>query len=382
MSCYALIMAAGSGTRMGLSQNKVLLSLAGKSILQHTVEKFAGLVEGIVIVARREDIPAVSALSLDAHIVVGGDTRQRSVLQGLRALPEDAGIVLVHDAARPLVTREVIDRCIASAATYGSGVAGVRVKDTIKCVGEDGIILETPQRECLIAAQTPQAFSAHALREAIERLEAAGITATDDAGAMEAAGEPVHIVPGDPKNIKLTEPGDVRFAEWLLGPRVTRMGYGYDAHKLVPGRPLVLCGVQVPHEKGLLGHSDADVALHALMDALLGAAALGDIGTHFPDSDNAYRGISSLLLLGRVAELLRAGGYATCNVDVTIVAQRPKIKPYRERMIRTVAEALGVPEGCVSIKATTTEGMGFEGQEIGISAHAVATIYEPVKTFL
>ncbi len=377
MSAWALIMAAGSGTRMGMATNKALLPLAGRTLLERSARAFAGLTDGAVIVAAERDLDAIRAMGLDAKIAVGGDTRQRSVLNGLRALPEDAGIVLVHDAARPFVTEEIIRRCIDSAAEYGSGVACVPIKDTVKRVGPAGTVRTIP-RDALRAAQTPQAFRVAALKRAIEALEARGETATDDASALEAAGETVRLVEGSYDNLKLTTPEDMALAEWLLDRRsdggAPRVGYGFDAHRLAEGRPLVLLGVDIPFEKGLLGHSDADVACHALMDALLGAAALGDIGLHFPDSDPAYKGISSMRLLERVVALLRARGLAAWNADVTIVAERPKLRPYMAAMAQGVADALGIPMDRVNVKATTTEGMGFEGEGRGMSAHAVATV--------
>ena len=377
MSAYALVLAAGSGQRMGLSCNKVLAELCGKPVLWRAARAFDGLMDGLVVVAREAELSAVAALLPEAIVVAGGVTRQRSVLNGLYALPEGADIVLVHDGARPLVTRDIIRRCIESARAHGSGVAAVPVKATVKRAGPDGRVVDTPARASLYEAQTPQAFCAPALRAAIEALEARGETATDDAAAMEAAGESVRLVEGAYTNIKLTTPEDLAMAEWMLRGQsaAPRAGYGYDAHQLTEGRPLVLCGVEIPFEKGLLGHSDADVALHALMDALLGAACLGDIGRHFPDSDERYRGVSSVLLLEKVRELLAEKGWAVESADVTIVAERPKLKGYMERMCARTAEALRLSPDRVNVKATTTEGMGFEGEGLGMSAHATATIY-------
>ncbi|MCL1964590.1 MAG: 2-C-methyl-D-erythritol 4-phosphate cytidylyltransferase [Firmicutes bacterium] len=377
MSVWALIMAAGSGARMGLGHNKVLAPLAGMPVLARSAAAFNGLVDGKIIVTRAEDMEAVRAMLPSETVVRGGKTRQQSVLRGLEALPARAEIVLVHDAARPLVTRRVIERCIASARAHGSGVAGVPVKDTIKRVDSHGAVWETPPRAALRAAQTPQAFGVVTLRAAIEALEARGEIATDDAAAIEASGGTVYMVEGAETNLKLTTPEDLRMAEWMLGdgPR-GRVGHGYDAHRLVAGRPLILCGVTIPYEKGLLGYSDADVATHALMDALLGAAALGDIGCLFPDNDPAYKGISSMLLLRKVARLLREKGFSIGNADVTIVAQRPKLSPYRDAMVRAVAAALTIPPAAVNIKATTTEGLGFEGEGLGICAFAVSMIHK------
>ena len=378
MSVWAVIVAAGSGTRMGLPINKTLAALGGETVLERSVRAFDGLTDGVVVVYRAEDEETVRALRLPAVLAPGGDTRQASVLSGLHALPEDAEIVLVHDAARPFVTRETIEQCVESARKYGSGVAAMPVTDTIKRADENGRVLETLPRETLWAMQTPQAFRAAELRAAIETLQARGESATDDARAMEACGHTVRLVEGEAGNIKLTRPEDLAIARARIekngGETMLRVGHGYDAHRLVEDRKLILCGVEIPYEKGLLGHSDADVALHALMDALLGALALGDIGGHFPDSDAKYKGVSSMLLLREVAALLAAQGAAVNNVDVTILAQRPKLKPYIEQMRRNVADALQIDVSRVSVKATTTEGMGFEGEGLGISAHAVALV--------
>lgn len=368
-------MAAGSGARMGMGVNKVLMDLGGASPLERCARTFAPEVDGMLAVARPEDLEAIDALGLAIRAVPGGRTRQQSVLEGLRALPEGVEVVLVHDAARPFVDVETIRRCIASVRAHGSGVASVPVKDTIKRTSLDGAVLDTPPRETLYAAQTPQAFRPAQLRAAIEALQARGETATDDAGAMELAGHTVRLVEGSYANIKLTTPEDIAMAEHLIGARQEiRVGHGYDVHRLVEGRKLILCGVEVPYEKGLLGHSDADVALHALMDALLGSAAMGDIGTHFPDTDAAYKGISSLTLLARVRELLGAQGFRPQSVDITIVAQQPKLRPYIKEMVARVAHGLGIAEDHVNVKATTTEGLGFEGEGLGISAHAVAVL--------
>lgn len=374
MSVWALIMAAGSGTRMGTADNKALLPMGGVPVLVRSVRAFDNLVDGVLVVTRAQDMAAVRALLPGMDVIGGGDTRQQSVLRGLKALPREAAVVLVHDAARPFVDRDTISRCKEAVDQYGSGVAAIPVKDTVKQVDAQGIVLATPPREALWAAQTPQAFSVPALTQAIEALEARGETATDDAGAMEAAGWPVRLVPGDYRNIKLTTPEDIRIAEAMTFGGDVRVGHGYDVHRLVQGRPLVLCGIDIPHEKGLDGHSDADVATHALMDALLGAAALGDIGMHFPDTDMRYRDVSSIALLAQVCALLREKRLHIGNVDVTIAAQRPKLSGYREAMRHALAEAMDVPTDAVSVKATTTEGLGFEGEALGISATAVALL--------
>ena len=381
-----MIVAAGRGTRMGLGQNKVLAPLLGVPVLARTVRAFADCpsVGRIGIVTAEADIPAVEAMLRErglfervAYIASGGADRQESVRCGLdRAQGE---IVLIHDGARPFVTREVIERTIQSARERGSGVAAVVPKDTIKRVDADGRAVQTPPRDALRAVQTPQTFHLADIRAAHEWADAQGLRATDDAALLEAMGRAVYLVQGDVENIKLTTPEDMQVGEGILrrrgeGALPVRVGQGYDVHRLVPERELILCGVRVPYERGLLGHSDADVAVHALMDALLGAAALGDIGRHFPDTDPAYAGADSVRLLLHVVDLLAQRGYRPGNVDVTIVAQRPKLKDFIPQMRARLAQALGVQEQAVNVKATTTEGLGFEGEGLGISAQAVATI--------
>ena len=303
-------------------------------------------------------------------VVTGGNTRQQSVRHGLDALPEDCTEVLVHDGARALVNEDTVHRVLDSVRICGTGVAAVPVTDTVKRADAERTVRDTLDRNGLWLMQTPQGFRRELLVRAHEQ---AKDDLTDDAALVEALGEPVHLVFGSSRNIKLTTREDRRMAELLAGPSV-RIGTGFDAHRLVSGRDLVLCGVKVPFDLGLDGHSDADVALHALCDALLGAAALGDIGRHFPDTDEHYRGISSLILTERTREILARAGYAPVNVDITIIAQRPKLTPYTDAMRRNVAEALCLSKEAVSVKATTTERMGYEGRGEGISAQASALI--------
>ena len=287
----------------------------------------------------------------------------------------------IHDGARPLVTADVIARTLESAQKFGSGVAAVALKDTVKRVDEDSVVVDTPPRDKLRAVQTPQTFEAGLIRKA-HAAYALGERATDDAVLAERMGIAVHLTEGDVENIKLTTPEDMLLARQVILKRegqkeekpMMRIGHGYDVHRLVENRKLILCGVEIPYALGLLGHSDADVALHALMDALLGAAALGDIGRHFPDTDPAYKGADSGKLLDHVVALLEEKGYTVGNVDVTIICQRPKLKDYIEQMRENVARHLKVDIDCVNIKATTTEKLGFEGEGLGISSHAVACI--------
>ena len=377
---YAIILAGGSGSRMGAGCNKVLLTLGGEPVIQRSIRAFEGLVDGVVLVSREEDIPAMGAMlaksGLSAVVVVGGATRQESVWNGLCALPEGVEHVLIHDGARCLVDADTIRRCKASVEVHGTGVAAVPVVDTIKQVDADGIVAATPDRSSLMAVQTPQGFRLPLIMEAHEAARQAGFTGTDDASLVERIGHSVRLTQGNRRNIKLTAPEDINMAEAFLngGLPSLRVGQGYDVHRLVEGRELILCGVSVPHTLGLLGHSDADVALHALMDAMLGAMALGDIGKHFPDTDERYRGISSMKLLEHVVALLAEHGARVTNCDVTIVAQKPKLLPYIPQMRQNVADALSLPLDRVNVKATTTERLAFEGREEGISAQAVCMV--------
>ncbi len=376
-------MAAGRGERAGLGHNKVFYRHRGRSILSRCLDALdeTALLDGVVLVISGADEAAYAALCreegtcpLVKAVVSGGDSRRDSVLNGLLAVPEDVEIVAVHDAARPFVTRDALLATIESALRWGSGVISTPVVDTIKYLAPDGAVT-TLDRARLRAVQTPQTFRRDRLLEAHIRARDEGLTVTDDAMLFEHYYGTARLVTseGAPQNIKLTTRTDFDMLERNT-PQAFRIGQGYDAHRLVEGRDLVLCGVKVPHPRGLDGHSDADVAVHALMDALLGALAMGDIGRHFPDSDPRYRGISSMLLLDEVVRKVRDRGWQVVNADVTIVAQKPKLLPYLDAMRANLAEVLGVDEACVNVKATTTERMGFEGEETGISAQAVTLL--------
>ncbi len=377
---YAIILAGGTGSRMGADRNKVLLELQGKPVIRRSVEAFEGLVSGAVLVSREEDVPAmrtaVQGVQLPLTIVSGGDTRQASVWNGLCALPAECTHVLIHDGARCMVDAETIRRCMASVEECGTGVAAIPSIDTIKQVDSTEIVTATPERSSLRAVQTPQGFTVDLIRSAHAAAQAEGFLGTDDASLVERMGHPVRLTLGDRRNIKLTTPEDMKMAESFLPHRypALRVGQGYDVHRLVEGRDLILCGVTIPHTLGLLGHSDADVALHALMDAMLGAMALGDIGKHFPDTDERYRGISSMTLLQHVTALLADHGARVTNCDVTIVAQKPKLLPYIPQMRQNVADTLGLPLDRVNVKATTTERLAFEGREEGISSQAIVMV--------
>jgi 2-C-methyl-D-erythritol 4-phosphate cytidylyltransferase/2-C-methyl-D-erythritol 2,4-cyclodiphosphate synthase len=381
-----IIAAAGQGKRMGTAVNKVFLPLAGRAVLEHTVLAAcaAEQVTCLLVTAASEDKAAVARLLTGLNlpvpwqVITGGAERQHSIANALKAVPENSKLVIVHDGARPLAGPQLFNQAAAAAAEYRAAIVAVPVKDTIKSADETGLVTGTPDRRTLWAVQTPQAFDARLLTAAYEQAAQDGYLGTDDAALVERLGVRVKVVAGSYENLKITTPEDLRFAEALLVKQevkqVIRSGIGYDVHRLVPERKLILGGVDIPHTLGLEGHSDADVLLHAIKDALLGAAALGDIGRHFPDTDGRYKGISSLRLLAEVRNILAGHGYAVNNIDATIVAQRPKLAPYIMQMNQNIADVLGVSAGQVNVKATTTEGLGFAGEGQGIAAYATATI--------
>ncbi len=336
-------------------------------------------VSEIVLVVAADDVERARRLiaqgpaDITEKVVVGGAERRDSVWQGLQEVSAGTDVVLVHDAARPFVSHAVISRAIAAVRRYGAAVVALPVADTLKQATPDDDVAGTVARADLWGAQTPQGFRLELGLKAYARARAEGWEVTDDAAVLERAGHRVRLVEGETVNFKITRPEDLALAARLLSAG-TRTGFGYDVHRLTPDRPLVLGGVTIPSTLGLLGHSDADVLTHAVMDALLGAAALGDIGQHFPDTDAQYRGISSLALLAAVCEKLKAAGYQAVNVDVTVAAQAPKLAPFIPAMREHLADTLGLAPAAVSIKATTTEGLGFVGAGEGMAAYAVAAI--------
>lgn len=367
----AIIVAAGRGKRLGSSLPKQFLKVRGRTILEMSVGAFEQnkYVDEIFVAANADYCELTEKLcrgfSKLKKIVAGGAERQDSVRAALDCLRGENGIVLVHDAARPFVSEAVINAVIEGTADFGAAIPTVPAKDTIRQV--DGTGSRTLQRETLACVQTPQGFRISLLKHAFEKAQAQGVLGTDDASLVERMGINISMVQGEDGNRKITTREDLETE--------MRIGTGYDVHRLVEGRPLVLCGEQIPYEKGLLGHSDADVALHALMDAMLGAAGLGDIGKHFPDTDERYRGISSMKLLQKTAELLREAGYFLGNADITIIAQRPKIAGYIPKMRANIAEIMNCNENKINIKGTTTEKLGFVGREEGIASEAVCILY-------
>lgn len=367
----AIIVAAGRGKRLGSSLPKQFLKVRGRTILEMSVGAFEQnkYVDEIFVAANADYCELTEKLcrgfSKLKKIVAGGAERQDSVRAALDCLRGENGIVLVHDAARPFVSEAVINAVIEGTADFGAAIPTVPAKDTIRQV--DGTGSRTLQRETLARVQTPQGFRISLIKHAFEKAQAEGFLGTDDASLVERMGINISMVQGEDANRKITTREDLETE--------MRIGTGYDVHRLVEGRPLVLCGEQIPYEKGLLGHSDADVALHALMDAMLGAAGLGDIGKHFPDTDERYRGISSMKLLQKTAELLREAGYFLGNADITIIAQRPKIAGYIPKMRANIAEIMNCDENKINIKGTTTEKLGFVGREEGIASEAVCILY-------
>ena len=378
-TCAAVIVAAGSATRMqGI--DKMLVPLAGVPVVLRSVRALAAsdCIDSLVLVTRAELMETLRTLCAEVSkpvtVVPGGASRPESVLAGLAALPEGTELAAIHDGARPLVTQAVIAEAVEAAERCGAAAPAVPVHDTIK-QAENGLVRATPERKTLFAVQTPQVFDVKLLKTVLRAAMERGIALTDDCSAVEAAGKPVVLTQGCEENLKITTPVDLTLAEAILKRRKTmRIGHGYDVHRLTEGRRLILGGVEIPFERGLDGHSDADVLVHALMDALLGAAGLRDIGVLFPDNDPAYKNISSMLLLDRVMQTLERAGYAVGNVDVTVLAQRPKLKDYIPVMRENLARAMKIPLDCVNIKATTEEGLGFTGSGEGIACHAVCLL--------
>ena len=370
-SVTAIIVAAGASRRMGFDKLSYRLP-DGRTVLETSCALFAAhpAVDELVLVAggNRPQCEAIAAACpKPCTVVQGGATRADSVRSGLAAAKGQ--LVAIHDAARPFAGAEIITAALQAAAESGAAAPAVPVKDTIKVADKGGKVVATPDRATLYAVQTPQCFDRALYLQALEAVsgEKASLV-TDDCSLFELAGLPVTLTAGDYANLKITTKED------LQKEKTMRIGHGYDVHRLVEDRKLILGGVEVPYEKGLLGHSDADVLLHAVMDAVLGAAALGDIGQHFPDTDPAYKGADSLALTREVAKIIAAHGYKVGNIDATILCQRPKLAPHIPAMRQNIADAFGLPLDAVSVKATTEEHLGFTGEGLGIAAHAVALI--------
>ncbi len=401
----AIIAAGGRGQRLGAAVPKQLLSIGGRSMLQMSVEAFAGhpRVQRLVVVVPADladDPPEwLSRLPKPVRVIPGGARRQDSVANGLAAIesPSDDDIIVIHDAARPFVEADLIDRAIDGAIASGAAICAVQAHDTVKLAadaddrdlgaGDSGLepgdpaltegepghpwIERTLPRGRVFLAQTPQAFRVRILADAV-RLGQSGVEGTDEAFLAERAGHRVRLVEGSTRNVKITSREDLAMARAMASE--DRIGLGYDVHRLVEGRRLVLGGVEMPFERGLLGHSDADVVCHAITDAVLGAAAAGDIGVHFPDTDPRWRDASSLDLLRQAVCLVHGRGLAVSNVDAVVIAERPKIGPHVSLMIDRLADALQVSRDAVSVKGKTNEGQGEIGRGEAIACQAVAML--------
>ncbi|MFO1134802.1 MAG: bifunctional 2-C-methyl-D-erythritol 4-phosphate cytidylyltransferase/2-C-methyl-D-erythritol 2,4-cyclodiphosphate synthase [Rhodoblastus sp.] len=384
-----LIVAAGRGSRFGGEIPKQYRLLAGMPVLTRTIAAFARALPEARLLAtiHPDDLAlyegAVGALPKDVAArllpwAAGGATRQASVRNGLESVSSGAQkIVLVHDAARPFASSELISRARAAGRDFGAAVPGFSVTDTIKTVDDAGAVTGTPDRARLRAVQTPQAFD-YALLLAAHRATA-GLELTDDAAVAERAGHRVHVFEGDPGNMKITSAGDLEAAERRLSGDLSdvRVGQGYDVHAFEPGDHVWLGGIAIPHDKKLLGHSDADVLMHAVTDAIFGALADGDIGSHFPPSDPQWKGAASSIFLSYAADRVRSRGGMIAHVDATVVAERPKVGPHRDAIRAKLAEIMKISVDRVAVKATTSERLGFTGREEGIAALATATVRLP-----
>ena len=392
MFVTAIIAAGGRGIRLGADRPKQFLEIGGRSILQMSIEALgaSGQIKDIVVALPEEHLHQSISLTRFSgaswiSFVAGGARRQDSVANAFARTSAKTDVVVIHDAARPFVTADLIARTVAAAQAHGAAIAAIPVRDTVKQAGDrerDGSrpIRATIPRDTVFLAQTPQAFRREVLARALE--EGRSIDATDEAMLVERLGLPVHVVEGDPRNVKITTAEDLATASAFAlratadkkAAAIMRIGNGYDLHTLVEGRPLVLAGVTIPFELGLSGHSDADIVCHAVTDAVLGAAAIGDIGRLYPDSDPKWKGADSIALLKGAMELVRHGGYRVANVDVTVIVQQPKLLPYLDRMRSNLAAALGVDAGAVSIKGKTNEGVDSMGRGESMACHAVALL--------
>ncbi|MCZ8153630.1 MAG: bifunctional 2-C-methyl-D-erythritol 4-phosphate cytidylyltransferase/2-C-methyl-D-erythritol 2,4-cyclodiphosphate synthase [Rhodobacteraceae bacterium] len=373
MTTAAVIVAAGRGSRAGGEVPKQWQMLAGRPVLAHAIDAFRAQTDRIVVVIHPDDRARAEAVAAGCDLVSGGATRDASVRNALEALA-GAGVerVLIHDGARPLVSPAVIGRVLAALETHAGAAPALPVTDAL-WRGAEGLVAGTQDRSALWRAQTPQGFRFADILAAHRAYQG---VAADDVEVARAAGLDVAIVEGEEANLKLTFPGDFVRAEAILKGRGmdVRLGNGYDVHAFTDGDGVWLCGVKVPHGRALLGHSDADVGMHALTDAIYGALAEGDIGRHFPPSDPQWKGAASHIFLRHAADLMRARGYDLANCDVTLVCERPKIGPHAAAMQATLAEIIGVEPGRVSVKATTSERLGFTGREEGIAALATACL--------
>ncbi len=375
MFVTAIIAAGGRGLRFGGARPKQLLLLDGRTLLERSVEAFLAHPSiDEVVVALPPDVAQdppeyLRSATKPLRMVAGGARRQDSVSNALAVAAAASDLFLIHDAARPFVSAELIGRTIEAAAAHGAAIAAIAVSDTVKRVRHDHVITETIPRETIVLAQTPQGFRRDVLAAAVA-LGQSGVEATDEAALAERAGYAVHVVAGEANNIKITTAEDLDAARRRMLPG--RAGLGYDLHRLVPGRPLILGGVTIPSDRGALGHSDADVVCHAVTDAILGAAALGDIGLHFPDSDPSWKDARSLDLLRQAVAMAVESGFEVGNVDVTVMLESPKLRGHIDQIRAALAAVLGVAGDQISVKAKTNEGVDAIGRGEAIAAQAIA----------
>ncbi len=376
-----IVVAGGTGRRMGAVVPKQFLSVGGRSLLDRTLSSVSASssVDAIVLVLPSDAFPeageAYRGFPKVIAVVRGGEERQDSVRNALAAVPKDTSVILVHDAVRPFATPGLFDRCVEQALLHGAAVPVIPLRDTVKTWDREAGTLVTRDRSEFLRAQTPQGFRAGILREAYALAAREGRKGTDDASLVEAAGHAVAALPGEEANLKITLPEDLRMAAGLLSEDPDfRVGLGGDAHRLVPGRELWLGGVRIDHPMGLLGHSDGDVLLHAVADAIYGAMGDRDIGFHFPPGREETLGISSRSILAHARARMAAGGFGLLGLDAVVVCEAPRIAPLADALRASIAGIVAVPEDRVSVKGKTTEGMGFEGRGEGISAWAVALL--------
>ena len=388
MKTIAVIPAGGVGKRLKAKKAKQYLLLDGVPVLVHTLKVFeeAKVIDEIILVLPSEDVLSAQQQLVNKYdlrkitnVIAGGKERQDSVRNGLAAITGKCDVVVIHDAVRPFVTEELIKQVVAAAKTTGAASVGVKAKDTIKETKKDNLVVATVPRQNLWLTQTPQAFKFELLKKAYIEAYRDKFYGTDDASLVERIGAKVKMIDGSYENIKITTQEDMMIANALIKKKTgskmnIRSGFGYDSHRFAEGRKLILGGVEIPFGKGLHGHSDADALIHAICDALLGAAGCGDIGRHFPDKDSAYKDISSIVLLEGVKKIIEVKGFLINNIDATVVMEMPKLAPYAAQMVSNIARALDIAETSVNIKAKTNEGMGFVGRNEGVAVFAVSTI--------
>lgn len=390
MRTVAIIPAGGVGKRLGSSIAKQYLLLDGVPVLVRTLKIFqqAKVIDEIVLVVPEDDLISARKQLVDKYdltkvtaIVSGGNERQDSVRNGLSAIVDKCDVVIIHDGVRPLLTEEMLNQVVAAAKRDGASSIGVKVKDTVKQTKDEDLVVATLPRNNLWLTQTPQAFAFDILQKAYAAAVSDKFYGTDDASLVERIGVKVKMIAGSYENIKITTPDDLIIAEAFIKNKAEtsmniRSGFGYDSHRFAAGRKLLLGGVEIAFDYGLQGHSDSDALIHAICDALLGAAGCGDIGRHFPDNDQAYKDISSIIILERVKKIIEEKGFLINNVDATVVMENPKLAPYAASMVANIARTLEIAEADVNVKAKTNEGMGFTGRNEGVAVFATACVTE------